>query len=116
MSISRAKIWLICLLGIAVLMPESISAQVDSGSLTGLVMDPSGAIVPSVAVKLTDVDKGYSYTSQPNEAGRYLVRSLPPATYRLTATAAGFKASVLGAIVLDVSRRTMLGSHPEVWQ
>src|SRR6266446_3192689 len=114
MSISRVKIWLVGLLGIAVLMPASISAQVYSGSLTGLVMDPSGAIVPSVAVKLTDVDKGYSYTAQTNETGRYLVRSLPPGTYRLTATATGFKASVQEGIVLNVDVNTNLDVRLEV--
>ncbi len=116
MSISRVKIWLVGLLGIAVLMPASTSAQVYSGSLTGLVMDPSEAIVPSVDVKLTDVDKGYSYTARTNEAGRYLLRSLPPGTYRLTATAVGFKASVLEGIVLDVNQNTSLDIHLEVGQ
>src|SRR5206468_13063727 len=116
MSISRAKIWLVGLLGIAVLMPASTWAQVYSGSLTGLVMDPSEAIVPSVDVKLTDVDKGYSYTARTNEAGRYLLRSLPPGTYRLTATAVGFKLSVLEGIVLDVNQNTSLDIHLEVGQ
>ena len=80
------------LLGVAALIPASVWAQAYSGSLTGLVTDPSGAVVPSVAVKLTDVNKGYAYTGQTDETGRYLLRSLPPGTYRLTATAAGFKA------------------------
>jgi len=102
MSRRRVTVCLIALLGLVALIPASMRAQVYTGSLTGLVTDPSGAAVPAAAIKLTDVNKGYDYTAQTNESGRYLLRSLPPGTYRLAATAAGFKASVREGIVLDV--------------
>ena len=70
--------------------------------------------MPAVEVKLTDVNKGYDYTAQTNESGRYLLRSLPPGTYRLTATAAGFKASVREGIVLNVDVNTNLDVRLEV--
>ena len=108
----------VCLIafGFAALIPASVWAQAYTSSLTGLVTDPSGAVVPAVAVKLTDVNKGYDYTATTNETGRYLLRSLPPGTYRLTATAAGFKASVREGIVLDIDQNTNLDVHLEVGQ
>src|SRR5258708_38532455 len=102
------------LLVFTVLIPASVWAQAYSGSLTGLVTDPSGAMVPAVAVTLTDVNKGYDYTATTNETGRYLLRSLPPGTYRLTATAAGFKASVREGIVLNIDVNTNLDVRLEV--
>src|SRR5882762_11082326 len=114
MSRRRVTVCLIAFLGLVVLIPASMWAQAYSSSLTGLVTDPSGAAVPAVAVKLTDVNKGYDYTAQSNESGRYLLRSLPPGTYRLTATATGFKASVQEGIVLNVDVNTNLDVHLEV--
>ena len=110
----RLKVCLITLAGLFALIPASVWAQVYSSSLTGLVTDPSGAAVPVAKIKLTDVNKGYDYTAQTNESGRYLLRSLPPGTYRLTATATGFKASVREGIVLDVGVNTNLDVHLEV--
>ena len=114
MSRKRLSVRLITFIGLAALIPASVWAQVYSSSLTGLVTDPSGAAVPGVEVKLTDVNKGYDYTAQTNEQGRYLLRSLPPGTYRLTATAAGFKASVREGIVLNVDVNTNLDVRLEV--
>lgn len=102
------------LLGFAILIPALIMAQVYSSSLTGVVTDPSGAAIPAVEVKLTDVNKGYDYTSQTDESGRYLLRSLPPGTYRLTATASGFKASVREGIILNVDVNTSVDVRLEV--
>ena len=114
MSRRRVTVCLIAFLGLVALIPASIWAQAYSSSLTGLVTDPSGAAVPAANVKLTDVNKGYDYTAQSNEAGRYLLRALPPGTYRLTATASGFKASVREGIVLNVDVNTNLDVHLEV--
>ncbi len=114
MSRRRVTVCLIALLGLVALIPASMRAQVYTGSLTGLVTDPSGAAVPAAAIKLTDVNKGYDYTAQTNESGRYLLRSLPPGTYRLAATAAGFKASVREGIVLDVDQNASLNIGLEV--
>jgi hypothetical protein len=114
MSRKRLKIRLISIIGLAALIPASVWAQAYSSSLTGLVTDASGGAVPAVDVKLTDVNKGYDYTAQTNEQGRYLLRSLPPGTYRLTATAAGFKASVREGIVLNVDVNTNLDVRLEV--
>src|SRR5216683_8301568 len=118
MSMSRKhlNVSLIAFIGLAALIPASVWAQAYSSSLTGLVTDPSGAAVPAVDIRLTDVNKGYGYTAQSNESGRYLLRSLPPGTYRLTATATGFKASVREGIVLDIDQNTNLDVHLEVGQ
>src|SRR5713226_9283759 len=114
MSRRPVTVCLIAFLGLVALIPASMWAQAYSSSLTGLVTDPSGAGVPGAGVKLTDVNKGYDYTAQSNESGRYLLRSLPPGTYRLTATATGFKASVQEGIVLNVDVNTSLDVRLEV--
>src|SRR5215469_3851194 len=57
--------------------------QVYAGSITGLVQDPSGAVVPNASVILTDADKGVQYSAVTDSTGRYLLRALPPSTYNI---------------------------------
>ena len=72
-------------LAIAVLclMANPAWAQLYSGTLTGVVTDPSGAVVPGANVTVTDTGKGTVFTATTDATGRYLVRALPPSTYRL---------------------------------
>src|SRR5882672_4784090 len=99
-----------------ILMAAPAWTQVYSGSLTGVVKDSSGGIVPGAAVKLTDANKGYSYSAKTDDSGRYLLRSLLPGTYTIVASAAGFKLSQREGIVLNVNENTNLDIVLEVGQ
>ena len=83
-------------------------AQVVTGSITGVVTDPTGAVVPGAKVLLTDVNKGYTYNATSNAVGRYLVTSLPPSTYKLSVEAQGFKTYVQDGITLDVNQKSSI--------
>src|SRR5205807_10172950 len=48
-------------------------AQVYTGSITGLVQDPSDAVVPHASVVLTDMDKGVTYSATRDSYCRYMV-------------------------------------------
>ena len=65
-------------------------AQLYTGSLTGLVTDPSGAVVPGADVTLTNIDRGTHSNAKSGGAGRYLFRSLPPGDYSLQVQAPNF--------------------------
>ena len=83
-------------------------AQVYTGSITGLVQDPSGAVVPNVSVVLTDMDKGVTYSATTDSSGRYVLRALPPAKYSFRVEAAGFRSEVQNGIVLEVNQNLTL--------
>src|SRR5881409_266297 len=108
MSTTHTKLFLHSLLLLVTLTPATAWAQVYSGSLTGVIKDPSGAVVPGAEVKLTDINKGYSHDVKSDESGRYLLRSLPPSTYRLSIVASGFSAYVQQGIVLDVGQNASI--------
>ncbi len=76
--------------------------QLYTGSVSGVVRDPSGAVVPNVKVTLTDVAKNYAYTATTGTTGNYLLRPLPPSTYTLRLEAAGFQKYEHTNIVVDV--------------
>ncbi len=61
----------------------TVWAQVYSGSLTGVVKDQSGGVIPGASVTLTDVGKQFDYTATTDNVGRYSLRALPPSTYKL---------------------------------
>src|SRR5919197_4847865 len=60
------------------LLATTTLAQVTSGSLTGIVSDPSGAVVPEARVVLTDTNKGYEHPATTDAVGRYVIANLLP--------------------------------------
>src|SRR5262245_26325887 len=67
-------------------------AQNLSGSITGAVQDPTGAVIPGVQVTLTNTEQGgATRQTVTNEAGIYLFSALPAATYAISAELPGFK-------------------------
>ncbi len=78
------------------LFPLFASAQF-SGSIQGTVNDPSGASVPRAAVTLTNTATGIKQQSTTDEHGQYRFTSIPPGSYRLSASAAGFAAAEVSA-------------------
>jgi hypothetical protein len=79
-------------------------AQLYTGSVTGVVTDPSKAVISGAHVTLTDAEKGYEFKATTDESGRYLLRSIPPGTYRLSVEAAGFETARREGIKLDVTQ------------
>jgi hypothetical protein len=82
---------------------SALMAQNATASITGLVTDPSGAVIPNAKVDLTNPATDETRTAVSNQAGYYSFPLLPPAaTYRLTAQAPGFTPFVQENIHLDV--------------
>ena len=75
-----------CLFGTA-----QASAQVGSATLTGTVLDPSGAPVADTTVKLESLRTGAVTTSLSSGAGLYRLAGLDTAAYRLVAEKDGFR-------------------------
>jgi hypothetical protein len=105
-------------LGLAVLIVGSFQpsawAQLYSGSLTGVVADPTGAVVPAAKVTLTDVNKGFTFHALTDPTGRYVLRNLPPSGYSLAVEAAGFHTYTRSGIVLDVGQNAEVNVGLEV--
>ena len=65
-------------------------AQTATGSISGVVRDESGAVIPGVNVTVTNVDKGISNSLVTDAAGRYNVPSLIPGHYEIQAQGSRF--------------------------
>jgi hypothetical protein len=66
-----------------------------SGSIKGVVQDPSGAAVPSAKVELLNTATRISHTTTTDPAGNYEFVSLAPGAYEVTVEATGFVKEVV---------------------
>ncbi len=79
-------------------------AQVFSGSLTGVVTDAAGAVVPDAKAVVTDENKGFTFSTVTGSDGRYVLRNLQPGTYRLEVSAPGMRTYTRPGITLNVGQ------------
>jgi hypothetical protein len=78
------------LLGI-LLLSAPLAAQVQFASLTGIVTDPTDAVIPGADVTVTSLATGLTYGVKTDSSGFYRVQELPPGNYKIEASASGFK-------------------------
>jgi carboxypeptidase family protein len=78
------------LVGFVLAVSILVSAQSATTSLHGTVYDSKGAVVSGATVTITDSQTGFSRSAKTGSQGEYQFVQLPPATYVVTAAAAGF--------------------------
>src|SRR5262245_16285621 len=83
-------------------------AQSSNGSLSGIVQDPSGALVPGVTITLKNAATGITSTTISNESGAYGFPSVAPGTYTASASLPGFKTSVFNDVGIGTSAQVRL--------
>ena len=66
-------------------------AQVGSSTISGRVVDSTGAVVPNVKVSAVQVATNFTFNAVTNAEGLYRIPSLQPGAYRVSFEAAGFK-------------------------
>jgi len=89
---------------VALLGAATAWGQLYSGSVTGVVSDSSSAMIPGAHITITDQDKGTVFNATTDGSGRYLVRAVPPALYRIEVTAQGFQSQDQSGIRIDVDQ------------
>src|SRR5438552_15837775 len=80
---------------------SAVPAAAQNATLSGTVVDESGAGVPGATVQLAGPGGNTSTTSGPK--GEYSFRDLARGTYRVTATLSGFSPGTHDGIVVDTS-------------
>ncbi|MGH9341472.1 MAG: carboxypeptidase regulatory-like domain-containing protein, partial [Acidobacteriota bacterium] len=88
------------------LVLSSLSAQgISQGTITGTVLDQTGAVLPGVEVTITNVSTGRARMVLTNESGAYVAVALPVGSYEISAELPGFKRKVLQGIDLEAEQR-----------
>ncbi len=83
-----------------------IFAQAGRGSISGLVTDPGGAIVPGATVTLLDRANGVEQHSATNAEGLYTFISLNPGVYKVTASLKGFESVAQDNVNVTVDQKS----------
>src|SRR5271156_1578930 len=91
-NLSRRLKSLVCitLTSFCMLLAPSVFGQVDEGSVTGLVQDATGAVVPNAKVTLLNTDQGLTQTTNTDSSGVYTFSPVRIGNYSVSATAPGF--------------------------
>jgi hypothetical protein len=90
------------------LLPLTLPAQETRATISGTVLDQSGATVAGVTLKLTNTETQVTLTAVSNETGAYRLLFVNPGTYRLTAEMSGFRTFIRENIVLSVSQSAVI--------
>ncbi|MGB7149954.1 MAG: carboxypeptidase regulatory-like domain-containing protein, partial [Terriglobales bacterium] len=105
-SILTLSLWVIC--------STLASAQSTGGRILGRVADSSGAVLAGVKVTATNEATGAARSAETNEAGDYVMVSVPPATYTIQYELTGFKKNVQKGIIVDVNQVVTLNSTLQI--
>src|SRR5712692_9812558 len=101
---------------IGVILGGLVSAQVSTGTISGVVQDPSGAAIPGAMVTVRNVDTGTARTLTTDAGGRYTAPDLTLGNYEVTAQQSGFQTEVRSGITLTVGRQEVINLALKVGQ
>ena len=90
MLASYTKSLSIAFIVVAVAITASAQAGGNSTSITGTVLDPSGAVVPNATVELHNPVSAFARSTHTDSAGKFAMPNVPFNPYHLTVTGAGF--------------------------
>ena len=90
-----------------------LHAQTVSGTVTGTITDPSGAIVKGVSVKVKNADTGEIRFGTTNNAGFFSIPALPPGPYMVDAQVTGFE-EVTSTVTVSVGQTLNINFHLQV--
>ncbi|MCE5308161.1 MAG: TonB-dependent receptor [Acidobacteriales bacterium] len=85
-------------------MCVQLTAQTTTATLEGVVTDSSQALVPGAKVELTNEGTNIKQVRMSDPRGRYFFPLLPPGSYRLNVTLAGFQTFQRTGVVLQVQQ------------
>ncbi len=100
------------LLSVVAVAPAS--AQATTGEITGRVEDAAGSIVPAVTVTALNTETGFARSTLTNAEGTYVLTSLPPGRYAVSAELTGFKKAVRENVIVAVGTRQTLPIRLEI--
>jgi hypothetical protein len=101
--VDRPGFWMLMLLVLAAWGPP-VYAQQITGSITGSVLDSSGASVVGASVRLTNTGTAFAQATMTDASGNFQFLLLQPGTYVVEASSPGFKTFRRDGIIVEADR------------
>src|SRR5579859_387834 len=104
---ARSGARFLAMLVLLVSLSKIAYGQSITGTLVGTVTDQQGAVVPSAAIKATNIDTGIVHAATSNAQGEYRIEYLAVGNYTVEVQATGFKTFLQKnvALVVDQTQR-----------
>src|ERR1700680_2006702 len=96
------------LLTLSFALPARLSAQIVGATVSGTLVDSSGAVTPGVSISIKNVATGVTTNTATNGGGFYTIPNLQAGDYELTASAPGFSTQVRSGLTLTVGQELVL--------
>ncbi|MGC2356948.1 MAG: TonB-dependent receptor [Candidatus Acidiferrum sp.] len=97
----RVKLTVLCFITF-VLFINTAPGQSANGTVSGIVLDPSGAVIAGADVLIINDATAVQYPGKTNSEGYYVVPNIPPGTYRIQVSNSGFKTIIKPDIIIHV--------------
>ena len=85
------------------------SGQADQGTITGVIQDPTGAIISDASVTLANLDTGQVLKATTNSSGVYFFSPIKIGNYSVTASSPGFGTTTLTGLKLSMQQALNAG-------
>jgi hypothetical protein len=92
----------------------NVQGQTSRGTVTGTVLDPTGAVIGGARVSLTGVETGVRLSTESNEAGVYRFDAVDLGVYNLTVSNPGFRTYSGVGIKVEANRATTVDPRLEL--
>jgi len=116
-KMNRALVQMLAVLALLLVSSSAAWAQLRIvGAISGIVQDPTGAVVPNARVTLKDLKTGITRETTSTGGGTFLFPDLANGLYEVTVTATGFRTSLVTNISVSTSQTTDVRVTLEVGQ
>src|SRR5215203_36031 len=106
--------YLLVLLTVGLCALPALGQSTSTGSLSGTVTDPKGAVVAGATVTVKNAGTGQEFSTQTNNDGAYNIPTLASGVYTATIAAAGFKQAAVTDIKIDVGKASTINVGLEI--
>jgi Carboxypeptidase regulatory-like domain/TonB dependent receptor len=100
-TMTKKRVLLLALL-VSLIVAMTASAQTTTATLSGVVQDSTGAVIPGVKVSARNTQTGATRETTTDSSGRYSFINLEPGRYELRAERSGFKIALQSNVVVTV--------------
>jgi len=102
----KRVIFVLALLAMAIATAGTAFAQIQGGTISGIVKDEQGGVLPGVTVTAQGVDATQTFITE--ATGEYRFLNLAPGPYKITAALQGFTTMVRDNVIVSVGRNVEL--------
>jgi len=106
----QRSVWFLLIVFIPLLLVP-VYGQTTTGTISGVVTDPSGAVVAGATVTLANSETGLVRTTTTGTAGEYTAPDLSPGSYVVAIKQTGFREFVTNKVELHVSSQTVVNAQ-----